>query len=137
MVLHVVAETAEIAPGQRKLVQVKGRAVVVFNLDGEYYALLNRCPHQGGNLCDGKVTGVVVSSEPGEYEYFPERQIIRCPWHSWEFDIRTGKSWCEPERIRARSYKAQTQSGARLVEGPYVAETFPVTVDGNYVLIEA
>jgi len=70
----------------------------VFNLGGEFFALSNRCPHRGGSLCQGNLTGLVLSDEPGHYNYIRRGEIIRCPWHSWEFDIRTGKSWCDPER---------------------------------------
>ena len=52
-------------------------------------------------------------------------------WHSWEFDIRTGQSWCDPQRLRARKYAVSVEPGARLVEGPYKAETFPVSVEGE------
>ena len=62
----------DIPPGGRKLVEVNGRAVVVFNLGGEFFALNNRCPHRGGSLCDGKQTGLVQSSEPGDYQYTPQ-----------------------------------------------------------------
>src|ERR1043165_9907090 len=103
MARHVVAPVDDIPPGGRKLVQVNGRAVVVFNLGGEFFALNNRCPHRGGSLCDGVAVGLVQSSEPGNYQYTRKGEIIRCPWHSWEFDIRTGQSWCDPKRLRARS----------------------------------
>ena len=134
---HVVAPVEDIPPGHRKLVDVNGRAVVVFNLGGEFFALNNRCPHKGGSLCEGKQTGLVQSSEPGEYRYSRRGEIIRCPWHSWEFDIRTGKSWCDPERVRARNFPVRVEPGAKLVEGPYTAETFPVAVENDYVVVEA
>ena len=134
---HVVAAVSEIPPGGRKLVSADGRAIVVFNLAGEFFALSNRCPHRGGSLCDGRITGLVESKEPGEYRYSRRGEIIRCPWHSWEFDIRTGKSWCDPERVRARNYAVSVQPGAKLVEGPYVAETFRVSVENDYVVVEA
>src|SRR4029077_6188049 len=85
---HVVAATSEIPPGGRKLVTADGRAIVVFNLGGEFFALSNRCPHRGGSLCPGNLTRLVLSDEPGEYNYPRHGEIIRCPWHSWEFDIR-------------------------------------------------
>src|SRR5205807_2069741 len=66
---HVVATVGEIPPGQRKLVTVRGRSIAVFNLDGEFYGLFNRCPHQGGPMCEGILTGLIQSSEPGRYEY--------------------------------------------------------------------
>ena len=137
MTKHVVAPISDIPPGGRKLVDVNGRAVVVFNLGGEFFALNNRCPHKGGSLCHGKLSGLVQSSAPGEYHYSRRGEIIRCPWHSWEFDIRTGQSWCDPQRLRARKYAVSVEPGARLVEGPYKAETFPVSVEGKYVVVEA
>lgn len=134
---HVVAAASEIPPGSRKLVTADGRAIVVFNLGGEFFALGNRCPHRGGSLCEGKQTGLVESDEPGEYRYTRRGEIIRCPWHAWEFDIRTGKSWCDPERIKARRFGVSVEKGAKLIEGPYVAETFRVSVENDYVVVEA
>jgi 3-phenylpropionate/trans-cinnamate dioxygenase ferredoxin subunit len=134
---HVVASVGDIPPGGRKLVTVNGRAVVVFNLGGEFFALNNRCPHRGGNLSAGVTTALVQSSEPGEYRTSRKGEIIRCPWHSWEFDIRTGQSWCDPQRLRTRRYQVSVEPGATLVEGPYKAETFPVSVEDEYVVVEA
>jgi nitrite reductase/ring-hydroxylating ferredoxin subunit len=136
MAKHVVAVTDEILPGGRKLVEVKGRAIVIFNVGGEYFALNNRCPHKGGSLCQGRLTGLVESVEPGSYRYSRRGEIIRCPWHGWEFDIRTGRSRCDPQTLRARNYAVSVQPGAELMEGQYVAETFPVSVQDNYVVIE-
>ena len=133
----VVARADEIAPGERKLVSVRGRDVAIFNVKGEYFALLDRCPHQGGSLCRGRLVGLVESDEPGRYRYHRAGEIVRCPWHGWEFDLRTGKSWCDPARTWVKSYPSSVQPGCRLVEGPYVAETFEVKVEQDYVVIEA
>ena len=116
---------------------MNGRAIVVFNLGGEFFALNNRCPHRGGSLCQGRQTGLVESDGPGNYRYSRPGEIIRCPWHGWEFDIRTGQSWCDPTRVRARPYAVSVQPGTRLVAGPYVAETVPVSVENDYVVVEA
>ena len=51
---HVVGTTDEIGPGQRKIVEIDGRSIGVFNVGGRYYALRNQCPHAGARLCDGK-----------------------------------------------------------------------------------
>jgi len=133
---HVVAATSEIPPGARKLVTVKGRPIAIFNLAGEYFGLLNRCPHQGGSLCEGVVTGLLESPQPGTYLYSRKGEILRCPWHGWEFDIRTGQSYCDPERIRTKSYTVQTATGKTVVEGPYVAETIPVRVEEDYIVVD-
>lgn len=133
----VVARATEIPPGQRKLVSVRGRDVVVFNVKGEFLALLDRCPHQGGSLCRGKLVGLVEPDGPGRYRYHRQGEIIRCPWHGWEFDLRTGKSQCDPKRTWVKSYPTAVAPGNRLTEGPYVAETFDVVVEEDYVIIEA
>ncbi|MBV8458747.1 MAG: Rieske 2Fe-2S domain-containing protein, partial [Acetobacteraceae bacterium] len=103
---------------------------------GEYFALRNRCPHQGGPLCTGRRGGLAVSSAPGEYQYSRHGEILRCPWHGWEFDIRTGQSWCEPDSVRARTYNVTIEPGEQLAKGPFVAETVPVRVEGRYVVVE-
>jgi len=134
---HIIAPVSEIPVGARKVITVDGRAIVVFNVDGEFFALNNRCPHKGGSLCHGRLSGRIEASEPGEYRYSAAREIIRCPWHQWEFDIRTGKSWCDPARLRVRTHAVSIEPGASLVEGPYTAETFPVSVENDYVVVEA
>jgi nitrite reductase/ring-hydroxylating ferredoxin subunit len=136
MARHVVAAAAELPPGSRKLVTVKGRAIALFNVAGEFFALLNRCPHRGGSLCEGKLTGLVGSSEPGHYDYSRSGEILRCPWHGWEFDIRTGKSCWAPDKVRARSYAVSVESGQAVVaEGDLALETFAVAVEQNYVVL--
>ncbi len=144
---YVVARVDEIPPGGRKIVEVAGRSIGLFNLDGEFYALRNRCPHQGGPLCQGLLLGIVHGGRPGEFFYEPRRAILACPWHGWEFDIRTGQSLCDPVRLRTRRYPVSVESGQRLlaagespvpsrVRGPYVAETYPVSVEGLYLVVE-
>ena len=134
---HVVAALKDFPPGSRKLMQIDGRPIAIFNIKGELFGLLNRCPHQGGSLFDGHLIGLVESSEPGRYCYSRPGEILRCPWHGWEFDMRTGKSWCEPSRIRTKAYEVAAEAGRQLVEGPYVAETFSVTVEETYVVVDA
>ncbi len=136
MARHVVARVDEIAPGSRKVVQVDGRGVIVFNVKGEFYALSETCPHRGGSLAQGIITGLVQSEAPGEYEYSRAGEIVRCPWHQWEFDIKTGRSWCDPRRLRLMKFDVKVEPGAALVEGPYVAETFKVEVEDDYVVVE-
>ena len=133
---HVVAAADEVPPGGRKLVTVRGRPIAVFNLGGEYFGLLNRCPHQGGSLCEGLVTAVVTADRPGQYLMSRQGEIIRCPWHGWEFDIRTGQSWCEPDRIQTRQYAVAIAAGTDLVKTPYIAETIPVAVEESYIVVE-
>lgn len=136
MARHIVAPVREFPPGTRRLVTIAGRPIAIFNIDGEYFALLNRCPHQGASLCHGELTGFVSSPEPGQYAYDRMGEILRCPWHGWEFDVRTGQSWFDPKSTKARMFKSEVVLGAALVEGPYKAETFPIVVEDEYVVID-
>jgi 3-phenylpropionate/trans-cinnamate dioxygenase ferredoxin subunit len=136
MTRHLVATVGEVAPGSSKLVTVKGRDIAVFNVGGSYFAFFNRCPHSGGSLCHGAIVRPAEVTEPGKYQLAADRLMLRCPWHGWQFDLRTGESWCDPATLRARNYPATVESGAQLAKGPFVAETFQVSVDEDYVLIE-
>ena len=136
MARHVVAAVADIPPGQRKIVTVQGRELGVFNLGGEFYALANRCPHQGGALCRGRQVGLVTSKQPGRFDYSRPGEMLKCPWHNWEFDIRTGQSWCDPNDVRVRLYAVHVEPGEALAKGPFVAETFAVSVEQDYVVVD-
>lgn len=95
--------TADLQPGERRIIEVNGRSIGLFNIAGEYYALHNRCPHMGGNLCQGPVTGTTLVSDSAQFIYGRVGEILRCAWHGWEFDIKNGQCLVDG-RIRARSY---------------------------------
>jgi 3-phenylpropionate/trans-cinnamate dioxygenase ferredoxin subunit len=136
MARHVVATVGEIAPGGSKLVTVKGREIGLFNVKGEYYALANKCPHEGASLCRGTLVGLAQSDGPGDYRLTRKGELLKCPWHGWEFDVRTGQSWCDPENTYVRQYAVSVEDGGELLKGPYVAETFQVSVEENYIIVE-
>ena len=147
---YKVATVEEIPIGARKIVTIAGRSIGVFNVDGEFYALRNTCPHQGGPLCEGRVTGFLQSQVPGEYEYTRRGEILKCPWHGWEYDIKTGQSWVDPVKAWVRTYPVSVETveesednnlvsvdDARgRVPGPYVAETYDVSVERRHVFVE-
>jgi nitrite reductase/ring-hydroxylating ferredoxin subunit len=108
-VRFVVGKSDEIPPGSRKIVRVAGRSIGVFNVDGQFYAIRNRCPHQGAPLCEGKLWGALKSDVPGSFEYSSTKDIIACIQHGWEFSLRTGQSWCDPKRLRVRAYQVDIQ----------------------------
>jgi nitrite reductase/ring-hydroxylating ferredoxin subunit len=132
---HVVATAEEIPPGSRKLVTVRGREIGVFNVAGNFYGLINRCPHQGAPLCQGEIVSRLVAPSPGDYRLTRPGEMIRCPWHCWEYDIRTGQSLCDPNSVHARAFDVSVEPGKTLVEGPFVAESVQVTVEETYVVV--
>jgi nitrite reductase/ring-hydroxylating ferredoxin subunit len=132
---HVVARAADIPVGDRKVVTVRGREIVVFNVGGEFHGLINRCPHQGARLSFGTVVSRLVAPEPGKYQLTRTGEMIRCPWHCWEFDIKTGQSLCDPNSVQARAFDVKVEPGKTLVEGPFVAESVDVSVEDEYIVV--
>lgn len=58
--------------------------------DGTLYAVGNTCPHQGASLCRGGFGGSTIAPEVGRYAFALDGEVVRCPWHNWEFDVKTG-----------------------------------------------
>jgi len=131
---YVVARLSEFPPGSRRIVDANGRSIGVLNVGGQLYALRNFCPHQGAPLCLGKIQGTTLAGKPFEYEYGRDDEIIKCPWHGWEFEIATGRSVFNPHKVRVRAYEVT-------VEPPDAddvwLETFPVTVEDGVVILHA
>ena len=136
MARHVVATVDDIPPGQRMLVKVGGREIGIFNVGGEFFAVGNRCPHEGAPLEKAACVARLTSPEPGIYQRSRVGELLRCAWHGWEFDMRNGQSYFDPKRVKVRSFPVAVESGEELQKGPYVAETFPVHVEDSYVIIE-
>jgi nitrite reductase (NADH) small subunit len=134
---HVIGRTSELPPGERRIVEADGRSIGVFNVGGRYYALRNSCPHQAAPLCLGAIKGMTMPSKPGEYVWAREGEILRCPWHGWEFDITTGRSIFNPHKTRVKSYEVTVE---RLPEGgegidAEAVETYEVTVEEGWVVL--
>ena len=135
-----ILSATEVHAGRGTVVHVDGiGSIGVFNVRGHYYALKNACPHQGGPLCEGEVTGTSVARfTPGEQpslEWIREGEVIRCPWHRWEFDILTGQALIRPDRFRVAKYDVALEQRTPADARPYV-ETYPVVEsDGVLVLI--
>ncbi|MCY9698175.1 Rieske (2Fe-2S) protein [Paenibacillus alginolyticus] len=110
MATHFVTDLISMADGQHVIVNVEGRSIGLYRINGEYYALHNRCPHEGAQLCKGKVCGTTLPSDVYAYQFGRQGEIVRCPWHGWEFDIKTGKSLVD-EKVRVRSYKVTVEDG--------------------------
>jgi nitrite reductase (NADH) small subunit len=100
---HVVCKVNDLAPGERLIVDLAGRSVGVFNIGGQFYALHNRCPHAGGALCLGPLTGTTLPTTRREYVYSQAGRILRCAWHGWEFEVDSGQCLSDP-KLRARTF---------------------------------
>lgn len=129
---HPVALVAELPVGTHKIVKVpafgKDIEIGVFNVNGSFFAYRNVCPHAGAPVCQGKVCGTTLPSQVGEFILAREGEIIRCPWHGWEFDLLTGEHLVD-EKMKLRAYSVETSSEH--------LESFPVEAedDAIYILI--
>ena len=126
---HLVGRAAELPPGQRKIVEVEGRSIGIFNVHGRFYALRNRCPHQAAPLCLGAIKGIMLPGKPGEYVWARDGEILRCPWHGWEFDITTGRSIFNPHRTRVKTYEVTVEPDGEAVD------TYSVTVEDGALIL--
>lgn len=124
---HVVCPVAELPPGSRRVVEVGGRSIGVFNVRGKLLAVRNRCPHQGAPLCLGSVHGYWTASRAYERTLDETRAILKCPWHGWEFDMESGRSVAGPDRWRVRTYPAEVEQ-VRI-------ETFEVATEEAQVVL--
>ena len=93
-----VATLLDLPAGACKTVEAAGKAIALFNVDGTVYALDNTCLHQGGPLGEGTLQG----------------EVVTCPWHMWEYNVRTG------EKVNSPALKVAT---------------YPVEVEGNDIKV--
>lgn len=132
-----VCPAEDLPPGERTIVEAEGLSIGVFNVDGEFYALNNVCPHQLAPLCEGPVTGEVTAPDVGEYEMTRQGEIVRCPWHGWEFDIETGESAFNPH-LRTRTFEVELEEceyGTELEGEEPPVETYDVEVEREMVVL--
>jgi len=95
-----------------RVVTVQGRQIGIVRVDGEFFALRNTCPHKGAPLCEGTVSGTFLPSQPNDYVYGMDNRVLRCPWHGWEFDLRTGRSLFQPDEVSVKTYRVTVEDGA-------------------------
>jgi nitrite reductase/ring-hydroxylating ferredoxin subunit len=110
---HRVARVDEVPLDRGLLVEAGGRQIGLFRVGDEIYALRNICPHQGGPVGTGgifpSVKGKIEDRRLKEYLDHDEL-VVACPWHGWEFDVRTGVCMADPTR-RVASYPTRVVDG--------------------------
>lgn len=103
--------SSQLPEGGVKLHPTGKREIGVFRHRGELYAVLNFCPHAGAPICGGEVDHPIFVDQPGgEGRRDFENPTIRCPWHHWEFDLKSGKALC-PISPRIKTYAVRERDG--------------------------
>jgi nitrite reductase (NADH) small subunit len=114
---YVVGAVEDIPPGSSTIVPVGKFGIGVFNVGGTFRAVTNYCPHRGAPLCLGSVTGIAEPTDtPYGTRWVREGEILRCPWHGWEFDLDSGKACAYPNKS-IRTYPVRVIDGSIVVEG--------------------
>jgi nitrite reductase/ring-hydroxylating ferredoxin subunit len=93
-----VASEVDVPAGSTKEVELQGRVVALFNVDGKIFAMDGICPHAGGPLSEGTIEG----------------QIVTCPWHGWQFKLATGQNVYNPKCVQ-RCYEVRIEGGEILL----------------------
>ncbi len=109
-----VAPLADLLAGERRLISAGGKSIGVFNTGARIVAVLNLCPHAFAPVCLGKVSGTTLPSRAGEFIWGREGEILRCPWHGWEFDLNSGQ--CLTDRRRLKQFPVVIRDDAIYVE---------------------
>ena len=114
--IQFACKTHDVKPGEPAIVQVNNLPIGIFQIAEDYYAMLNVCPHLGAPVCEGPVSGTTEGCCSGkrEFNYVKENELVRCAWHGWEFDIKTGEFLVDPS-IKARTYLTSIEGDSVMV----------------------
>jgi len=94
-----IAEQGDLDPGQCRVVEVEGKTLAIFNVDGSFYAVDNTCLHRGGPLGEGELDG----------------KIVTCPWHGWRYDVTTGANVNNPA-VKVNCFPVKVEGTSVFVE---------------------
>jgi len=97
--LTKIADKSELKPGEGKVIEIGGKTLALFNVDGTFYALDNTCLHRGGPLGEGELEG----------------KIVTCPWHGWRWDVTSGANTNNPA-LKVDCFPVKVEGTAVFVE---------------------
>ena len=122
----IIGSVSEFSDPGRKIIGFEGFEVAIFKLDGEFFAYLNQCPHMGGPACQGKmiakVEEIIADDRTSKGMAFSKTKLhVACPWHGFEFDIRTGVHPGNP-RARLRKIDVAVSEGEVMISVPEARE---------------
>jgi 3-phenylpropionate/trans-cinnamate dioxygenase ferredoxin subunit len=102
---YIVCNKDEVQPGEMRSVLLGGqvRIVVIRDRAGNFHALRDACSHQGAPLSAGRLEALVTDG----YEPAPSHDVVRCPWHGFEFDVATGRCPADPTKVRVKAYQVE------------------------------
>jgi nitrite reductase/ring-hydroxylating ferredoxin subunit len=120
---HRVGAVGEFELNRFRVTEIGGKEVGVVRTARGFFAVNNRCPHQGADLCSGLLTETTMApSRPHEYVLSHDQLILACPWHRWEFDLETGRAIGDITRKRMAVYPVEVVGDEVFVHVPGAAD---------------
>jgi nitrite reductase/ring-hydroxylating ferredoxin subunit len=107
-----VCQYEDMVLDELRTVEVGGREVCVVRTVAGVFAIGSTCPHQAANMCAGAIKGTMEPSERDEYRFAQEGEVVTCPWHGYEFSLRTGASVGGALKGRLGAYQVDVRDGA-------------------------
>jgi len=106
---YKIAALSELTLNKLHTVEIEGRNIAIVRTSAGVFSIGNSCPHMGAPMCQGSIHGTMLPSDPDEYVYGEDAQVIRCPWHGYEFSIRTGESIAGAFHGRVPAYEIEVR----------------------------
>jgi nitrite reductase (NADH) small subunit len=106
---YKIAAVSELPLNKLHTVEIEGRNIAIVRTSAGVFSIGNSCPHMGAPMCKGSIHGTMLPSDPDEYVYGEDAQVIRCPWHGYEFSIRTGESIAGAFHGRVPAYEIEVR----------------------------
>ncbi len=110
-----IGAAREFTERQIRIIDVAQRQIGIVRWEGNFFAVSNVCMHQGGPLCRGVLSARLDAVEPGKLILDSSTPILACPWHGWEFDLRTGRAILDPA-VRVRTFLVQVRGDRLLLD---------------------
>jgi nitrite reductase (NADH) small subunit len=117
--MHRVGTLEDFAEDSITTIEIEDRSIGIVNAGGEIYAVLNVCPHALAPICEGRLTGTFVPSDPGTAVWGMQNRILRCPWHGFEYDLANhGQTVFTTFKARVRMFPVTIADGSVSVDVP-------------------
>lgn len=112
MAWHDIAASEDVEAGTPHIVAISGREIGVLRVGSELFAVLNRCGHAGAPIAYGRVEPTITSPGPGQPATLDkDNPELRCPWHHWGFNLRTGACTAPVRRPRLKTFPVKEEAG--------------------------
>ncbi len=113
---YAVCALDQLQSGKPLITIVNGIEIGVYFSNDQVYAVRNVCPHKLAPVCKGTLGGTMLPGEPCEYRYGLEGQVLKCPWHGWEFSVSSGEALFGISNRKVKTYPASVEDNQVYVE---------------------